>query len=97
VSVDLSESEDKTWVWLAGISSYDRGQGFASEALTAICGLADQSGVELALEAHAFEDESDASDDDDFIDGLTTDELKEWYERHGFVENGDVMERDPVH
>lgn len=58
-----------------------RGRGIASEILREICREADAEGVRLCLEVSSS-------------DGLDADQLRDWYERHGFSGSG-VMIRMP--
>jgi predicted GNAT family N-acyltransferase len=84
----LDESEAETW-WIARINvpAEYRTQGHGSELLRQVLEDADCEHIRLVLEINPY-------------GGLDYDELKSWYERHGFVqleEGPFVREPNPEH
>lgn len=60
-------------------------QGGGREALELLCNLADKHGVKMGLTAKSYQSQRP---------GLDTNQLKAWYERHGFVEDEDTFGDD---
>jgi hypothetical protein len=80
---------------LNSIETTKRGQGLGSQALDALCQIADDCRVTIDLDVGPG-----SSEDDDEADGepLGFNDLVDWYERKGFRWYGDsgTMKREPV-
>jgi GNAT superfamily N-acetyltransferase len=77
-------------VWLKEIRALEFRQGHGTAALKSVCELADRHQVALELDAHRIV----------AIDkkvGMTTTQLRRWYQRFGFVRHGNNvhMRREP--
>lgn len=76
------------WMRIAYISvdrTAKRHKGLASDALNFLCTFCDMYGLEATLAVAAIGDK-----------GMTTDQLMEWYKRHGFYGTAERMVR-PSH
>ncbi|MBK8858837.1 MAG: hypothetical protein IPN11_14485 [Opitutaceae bacterium] len=78
-TVNLSE------IWSSGA----KGEGAGSAALKTITRMADKAGVGIDLEPQAFRAGKNKGH------ALSDQELRSWYERHGFKRSGDKMTRKP--
>lgn len=83
--------EKRIWYLLCRVAVprlFNRGKGYGSEVLQMVCAAADEEQVGLLL----------AIDPDPVIGrkGLTYDQLRKWYHKHGFMDHKDnVMLREP--
>lgn len=84
-------------------SEEERGAGHARRALGDLLDLADLEGVSLTLVPHwlAYETEDLDDEEADRLEALNelrldNAQLRDWYERHGFVETGETSGDDPV-
>ena len=82
VEIGLKPSRAGDAVYIMRIRSNDRGKGSASETLGIVCDMADEFEVDLFLEVEAD-------------DGLSAEQLAEWYWRFGFRGRLDEMIRHP--
>jgi hypothetical protein len=88
VEIDLcpkTDNEGGAYLYLAFIGTHERGKGHGAAALTWLCDLADKHGVIIAGNA-----DSRSRTLRDMLAkrrtrGLNDAQLREWYERHGFV------------
>jgi hypothetical protein len=80
VDISLRPSRAGDAVYVMKIRSRMRGQGLASASLESVCSVADECKIDLFLEV----EESD---------GLDSNQLAEWYWRHGFRGNLQEMIR----
>jgi hypothetical protein len=71
VQVGMRPSKTGDSVYLMKIRSTDRGKGKASQTLILVCENADRFSIDLFLEIEAS-------------DGMSADQLAEWYWRFGF-------------
>jgi GNAT superfamily N-acetyltransferase len=69
--------------WIT-VAPHLAGRGYGTAALQKLCSLADQHGVILQLEVGGTRD-----------GGPSAVDLAGWYGRHGFVQMGGYMQRDP--
>lgn len=83
VVIGLRQSKAGDAVYIMKVRSASRGQGLASETLCRICDAADSNAVTLFLEIEAD-------------DGLTAEQLAEWYWRYGFRGSKTEMIREPA-